>query len=978
MNKRALLSTIAAGGGLLLALTLIQVPPLGFKAANGAECKHVGYHYEAREATCQEPGNKEFWTCCRCNQVMLEQPSTGTFTNQSISKAIGFDKYNPAFIPLADHRHGTSGTTITSDGKFDFECLDCHEHVQVDTYECSKDVVEVIKIDHSYYRNVRWFTVDVSNPKTGYNDASKDQFGNIWSIGITQKLSFESFDNANGYPFSICQHPNGGGSYLAQFTDGDAFISGSNNFERGFKWLTEIDASNDDHILTNDKFTLGLAYKDGGPSYGILKDLGGTHITTGDFSSVWGDYPCAGITGLVVNRDVTLSNIDISTTERTHLVKYNKFYDSHNVGDETGLSNADCELCGEYANKISLFGPDSSRFIGVDSYDKQDKAAWLEFHVDKPYRTPDASQDNYGPWIITIPGWFDFDNYNFGLSYISGEWNIGWGRKTRIKTIAELGLSDDASIFPDEGIDIAVGLENKGSYYDAVGYYKLGGSERWFKYCSFKDVWGGEYSIQICRLGSNFPIAISDVFCSATTPTTAKLDITSPGQQFVFDTAGSYTYSADFTTNTSGDSDSGLIIKDANEHKIKLSVRLSGSNLWCVTAVAVDENNNEGKKEDYYTPCFSTMVGGVVPATIDNFTCDLNPNQSYSVKLEYDNANKEFALYLNSVANGEVKIKTWTINELENDTYLTDLDFSSGSIGVCARDDCASYTATIKSKKFESYNVLAIRGFGMNQKIKFNSGDDIEDQINSPTISRYQIYVDENLVKDFDETYEFTSIESDTVIEYVADLHGSTAKYKDNGTCELKYNDYVLLENTNGSFAYTAKFDVDKMQGQDPGFYLRDKNGNDIQLSAHFDWQQLWCVTGIQVGGSGKFDLTTKSQSWGDRSLDDYRCDYLPEPWHSIVTMSLIYDDIDETLSLVLDSTTSGLKNIKTWDISELASSLSFSSLDLSSASIGFINRDAGGDNCTLTVSDITLKSVPVLPELSDVKQISDVDETLE
>lgn len=91
-KKKTLLvvsTTFALGLGAIIPLAGNSKP---FSAVFGAdECtsgEHFGYHYAAKDPTCTEPGNLEFWACCDCHHQYLTNPG-GTFIDRPVDEAVG-------------------------------------------------------------------------------------------------------------------------------------------------------------------------------------------------------------------------------------------------------------------------------------------------------------------------------------------------------------------------------------------------------------------------------------------------------------------------------------------------------------------------------------------------------------------------------------------------------------------------------------------------------------------------------------------------------------------------------------------------------------------------------------------------------------------------------------------------------------------------------------------------------------------------
>lgn len=77
--------------GVVGTMVLCSVPAFIFGSKNMLSTKadtgcvnghHVGNHYTAKDPTCVEAGNKEFWACCECHQQFVEEPTEGTWTDR--------------------------------------------------------------------------------------------------------------------------------------------------------------------------------------------------------------------------------------------------------------------------------------------------------------------------------------------------------------------------------------------------------------------------------------------------------------------------------------------------------------------------------------------------------------------------------------------------------------------------------------------------------------------------------------------------------------------------------------------------------------------------------------------------------------------------------------------------------------------------------------------------------------------------------
>lgn len=99
MNKKFIVFGLIAVSACALAGGALSFNPNFTAAFAGSTCDdgHNGYHYTAVEATYENSGNKEFWTCCTCHQQFLAQPE-GTFVDQDLTAAIGgFDSTHIAY-----------------------------------------------------------------------------------------------------------------------------------------------------------------------------------------------------------------------------------------------------------------------------------------------------------------------------------------------------------------------------------------------------------------------------------------------------------------------------------------------------------------------------------------------------------------------------------------------------------------------------------------------------------------------------------------------------------------------------------------------------------------------------------------------------------------------------------------------------------------------------------------------------------------
>lgn len=79
---------------------------------SNADCDHVGYHYDAKECTCTEAGNKEFWACCKCQTQYLTKPE-GTWTDNTLKDALATTHIA---YEAPEHHFGVDGNCVHSCG----------------------------------------------------------------------------------------------------------------------------------------------------------------------------------------------------------------------------------------------------------------------------------------------------------------------------------------------------------------------------------------------------------------------------------------------------------------------------------------------------------------------------------------------------------------------------------------------------------------------------------------------------------------------------------------------------------------------------------------------------------------------------------------------------------------------------------------------------------------------------------------------
>ncbi len=127
MNKRSknILGKSLFISGLSFVCLSIVLPNVKSYGLYGQECNHSGNHYLAKEATCGEAGNKEFYACCKCVEQFLTYPG-GSFKeagqyneplNQSHIAYVAPTGNHPSFD---DEGHCTNGCGATLKDAYGF------------------------------------------------------------------------------------------------------------------------------------------------------------------------------------------------------------------------------------------------------------------------------------------------------------------------------------------------------------------------------------------------------------------------------------------------------------------------------------------------------------------------------------------------------------------------------------------------------------------------------------------------------------------------------------------------------------------------------------------------------------------------------------------------------------------------------------------------------------------------------------------
>lgn len=133
MNKKftllTIVGTMAVAGVAAIAFGSKNVLGVnaGDECANGA---HVGNHYVAKDPTCVEAGNSEFWACCECHHQYLEQPANGAWTD--CGEYVGtLESTHVAYVaPTGIHEYGYNVVdSATTPGNIDIvkSCNMCGE-----------------------------------------------------------------------------------------------------------------------------------------------------------------------------------------------------------------------------------------------------------------------------------------------------------------------------------------------------------------------------------------------------------------------------------------------------------------------------------------------------------------------------------------------------------------------------------------------------------------------------------------------------------------------------------------------------------------------------------------------------------------------------------------------------------------------------------------------------------------------------------
>ncbi len=113
-NKKLIL--VAATG--FLAASLVGVG--AFSKTNGlcvfaGECDHVGNHYLENDPDCTNPGNVEFWACCKCLQQFTSNPG-GSWTDKGAYDGADLSTEHVAYVaPNSVHTFGDDGKCVRCD-----------------------------------------------------------------------------------------------------------------------------------------------------------------------------------------------------------------------------------------------------------------------------------------------------------------------------------------------------------------------------------------------------------------------------------------------------------------------------------------------------------------------------------------------------------------------------------------------------------------------------------------------------------------------------------------------------------------------------------------------------------------------------------------------------------------------------------------------------------------------------------------------
>ena len=96
-RKNLLIVSLVSALAFSSAVTITLLNNKHIKITSADECDHVGNHYAAKEATFDEAGYDEFYVCCKCHSVFLDQPEVGTFSEDG-SLIGGVNEGHPAYI----------------------------------------------------------------------------------------------------------------------------------------------------------------------------------------------------------------------------------------------------------------------------------------------------------------------------------------------------------------------------------------------------------------------------------------------------------------------------------------------------------------------------------------------------------------------------------------------------------------------------------------------------------------------------------------------------------------------------------------------------------------------------------------------------------------------------------------------------------------------------------------------------------------
>lgn len=97
--RRNVLALSLAGFLSISMITIFSLRKNALLTSANDECQHSGFHYDELLPCIDAAGHKEFWTCCKCHEVFLEEPEEGKFVDQEDSlMSGGIDEEHAAYV----------------------------------------------------------------------------------------------------------------------------------------------------------------------------------------------------------------------------------------------------------------------------------------------------------------------------------------------------------------------------------------------------------------------------------------------------------------------------------------------------------------------------------------------------------------------------------------------------------------------------------------------------------------------------------------------------------------------------------------------------------------------------------------------------------------------------------------------------------------------------------------------------------------